>query len=462
MQNWSCGYYLLYFAPFAPIFVVHRMWVAGKLKDAATWLSLVGAAIVTLALTLPFLLPYTEAQQRYGFERPFGEIVLFSANVWSYVTAAEPLRLWGRALRFYPHGEGETFLGFVPWVLAVVAGVGAVRAAAAAPTRAPSRLAMRVLTWLLLAAVLVQGVAVLSAVVFGGFDTKIFGLAFRARTPVRLLDPVRGRRRAPADRLAARAPGLRPAVPIAGRCSSPAPRSWPCGCRSVRCRRPATSTVSGFGLYGVLYTYVPGFNGVRVPARYAMIAGLFLAAVAGFGAAEVMKWKRGALIVAVAGVLALLEGAAVPLDLNHAWAQNEAMPPSRVFPAAQAPPVYARVAALPDGAVITELPFGDAAWEIRYVYYSAAHWKPITNGYSGSFPPAYKRRVARLQAVGHRARRRVGRPARVGDHARRRPRRGVRQARTMPRCSGSGSSPTARPSSDASRMAIRSTTSVRR
>ena len=30
------------------------------------------------------------------------------------------------------------------------------------------------------------------------------------------------------------------------------------------------------------------------------------------------------------------------------------------------------------------------AWEIRYVYYAAVHWKPITNGYSGSFPPKYK------------------------------------------------------------------------
>ena len=28
---------------------------------------------------------------------------------------------------------------------------------------------------------------------------------------------------------------------------------------------PATARVSGFGLYGVLYDYVPGFNGVRVP-----------------------------------------------------------------------------------------------------------------------------------------------------------------------------------------------------
>ena len=40
---------------------------------------------------------------------------------------------------------------------------------------------------------------------------------------------------------------------------------------------------SGYGLR-LLYDYVPGFNGVRVPARYAMIAGLFLAVLAGYGA----------------------------------------------------------------------------------------------------------------------------------------------------------------------------------
>ena len=48
---------------------------------------------------------------------------------------------------------------------------------------------------------------------------------------------------------------------------------------------------------------------------------------------------------------------------------------------------------------ITEFPFGDAAWEIRYVYYAVAHSKPITNGYSGAFPPRYKERVARLQRI---------------------------------------------------------------
>ncbi len=87
------------------------------------------------------------------------------------------------------------------------------------------------------------------------------------------------------------------------------------------------------------------------------------------------------------------------MEINRTWNQNEAMPPARVMPYADAPPVYARVAALPAGTAITEFPFGDAAWEIRYVYYAAAHWKPITNGYSGSFPPRYKERVARLQRI---------------------------------------------------------------
>ena len=33
MQNWTCGYYLLYFAPFVPLFVLHRMWTFGTLAQ---------------------------------------------------------------------------------------------------------------------------------------------------------------------------------------------------------------------------------------------------------------------------------------------------------------------------------------------------------------------------------------------------------------------------------------------
>jgi hypothetical protein len=392
MQNWSCGYYLLYFAPFVPLFIVHRIWTQEKLKDIRIWASLAGAAVTTLALTLPFLFPYQEAKQLFGIERPFGEVVQFSANVWSYITASENLKLFGKMLRFYPHGEGETFLGFVPWLLASVAVASLVRSAFKRDSFVSS-----VSPWLtyvsafLLLAVITQLIAVMSVVLFGGFDFWFIS----ARTPQRLIMQfvialalllgVSPRARIESARMV-RSPiffALTATVLAIWLSLGPLPYA-------------GESRVSGFGLYGLLYDYVPGFNGVRVPARYAMIAGLFLAILAGYGAKKIASNMA---IAAIVASLILIEGAAIPMEMNRTWNQNEAVPPARVMKYSLAPPVYARVAALPSGTAITEFPFGDAAWEIRYTYYAAAHWKPITNGYSGSFPPRYTQRVARLRQI---------------------------------------------------------------
>ena len=411
LQNWSCGYYLLYFAPFAPLFAIHRMWALRQLGDVRLWAGLGGAAGVTLMLTLPFLLPYTQAQQLFGFARPFAEVVQFSANVWSYVTASESVRLFGSSLRYYTRPEGETFLGIVPWLLALVAMIAlwsATGSDATTPAQTPPWW-RRAVIWLLAIAVVAQLLALVSAVIFGGFNIDVFGLSIRARTPERLM-----------WQFAAVALALLVASPRARSAAARSSRS-PLMFFAVATLlamwlslgplpKAGDSPVSGFGLYGVLYEYVPGFNGVRVPARYAMLAGLFLAVMAGYGVAVITR-RAGTLVpasLAVVGLAILVEGAAIPIDLNRTWAQNEAMPPARVYPASAlghstvgdgVPPVYARVAALPAGSAITEFPFGDAAWEIRYVYYAASHWKPITNGYSGSFPPEYSARVARLRNV---------------------------------------------------------------
>jgi len=392
MQNWSCGYYLLYFAPFVALFVLHRMWTEGVWRDVKVWTALTASAAATVALTLPFLLPYRDVQQRFGLERSLGEVVNFSANVWSYVTASQNIWLWGRVLRFYERPEGEAFLGFIPWLLAFVA-----LAAVLAQTRSPQPDAPR-LRWLkilLLIVVVTQSIAMISAVMFGGFDLRAFGLQVRARTVSRLfaqfaiaagmllyLSP---RLRGQAARLT-RAPAvfcLFAAVLAMWLSLGPRPAA-------------GDSMVSGFGLYGVLYESVPGFNGLRVPARLAMVAGLFLAILAGYGATIV---NPGDVSVRVLCFLIALEGFAVPIEINRTWATQQAMPPARVFPHSSAPEVYRRIAALPRGSVITEFPFGDGAWEIRYTFYAAAHWKPITNGYSGAFPPRYKERVARLMRV---------------------------------------------------------------
>ena len=160
--------------------------------------------------------------------------------------------------------------------------------------------------------------------------------------------------------------------------------------------------VSGFGLYDVLYTYVPGFTGVRVPARYAMVAGLFLAIAAGFGAARLRAANVGApSLWSLAAVLIIADGAAMPLAVNHTWAINEATPPARVYPRDLAPRIYQDLAAhVRHDVVIAEFPFGDPAWEIRAVYYAAVHGKRVLNGYSGAFPPGYLRRVAALRRFG--------------------------------------------------------------
>lgn len=405
LQNWSCGYYLLYFAPFVPLFLLHRMWTERTLADIRIWAGLVGAAAATLALTLPFLFPYSEAQDLFGFERTFGEVVLYSANVWSYITASENLTLFGNMLRYYPHGEGETFLGFTPWLLALIALSSTVLRRAFSKEASVSSVPLwrTSVSGVLAVVVATQLIALLSVFMFGGFELG----PISARTPQRLLMQflislalllaISPRARVESVRL------LRSPVVFASAATllamwlslGPIPKA-------------GDSLVSGLGLYNVLYDYIPGFNGVRAPARYAMIAGLFLAVLAGFGASIVAKSsspkrafarRRTTLVLATTAILVLAEGAAIPMEINRAWNQNEAMPPARVHPTkhASVPPVYQRIAQLPAGTAITEFPFGDGAWEIRYTYYAASHWKPITNGYSGNFPPSYSERLVRFR-----------------------------------------------------------------
>jgi len=118
MQNWSCGYYLIFFAPFVPVFVMHQMWTSGHLRDWRMWLAFAVGGGVVAAGTWPFLAQYLEVQRVHGFERPAGEVIRYSADVYSYFTAPEALRAWGGAMQAYPKPEGELFFGVVPWLFA--------------------------------------------------------------------------------------------------------------------------------------------------------------------------------------------------------------------------------------------------------------------------------------------------------------------------------------------------------
>src|SRR5687768_11858182 len=68
-QNLSCGYYLLYFSPFAAAYVLSEMAVRGLQRSWRVWAQLSFAAVVVLAVTVPFLLPYAALRQEMRVER---------------------------------------------------------------------------------------------------------------------------------------------------------------------------------------------------------------------------------------------------------------------------------------------------------------------------------------------------------------------------------------------------------
>src|SRR5438552_10513590 len=70
-----------------------------------------------------------------------------------------------------------------------------------------------------------------------------------------------------------------------------------------------------YGLYRLLYQHVPGFDGLRVPARMAMPAGLFLSVLAGIGADELWRRTRRGAVLVLLGVLFLVEADAAPLPV---------------------------------------------------------------------------------------------------------------------------------------------------
>lgn len=130
--------------------------------------------------------------------------------------------------------------------------------------------------------------------------------------------------------------------------------------------------------YLALYHVVPGWSGMRVPARFVFLAVLAAAPLAAIGMMKVVevagRWSPRAPAVAAMATLAvfLLELGAKPL-------------PTAVAPTGPAvPPVYRWLAAARPGPIV-ELPF-ETASDQRYLYLSTVHWLPLVNGRSGFVP----------------------------------------------------------------------------
>jgi hypothetical protein len=120
-----------------------------------------------------------------------------------------------------------------------------------------------------------------------------------------------------------------------------------------------------------LLTYLPGFNGLRAPARFAMLAVLCLAVAASLAFHRLVpsrpRWRRTFAVAVVAGLS--IDGWMRPMPL--------APPPGRAI--------------LPEipNSLVVELPVDEGSVSTAAMYRAMSHGRPLINGYSGHRPPHY-------------------------------------------------------------------------
>jgi len=404
-QNLSCGYYLLYFSPFVAAYVLWEMWRGDRLRDRRTWIDLTGAAVVVVAVTIPFAIPYMRVTEQLQLSRSLTEVTRLSADVYSYATASEVERLWGQRLAdVFPKAEGELFPGIVAVLLAFIGlvwGEPYHRPANPIGFARPPVNNRRWRAWLAPAlgvVAVIHAVAAFVAIVLRRvtlslwlFDVRLGNvtqLLLRAALSYALmlaLSPAARRRTVAffrsrgffvAGLLAAAWLSLGPAPQVLGR---PLDLASP---------------------YRFLWDYVPGFEGLRVPARFAMIVVFMLAVLGGYGAAAIARRRRGALLLGALAAAFLFEAGAAPFIVNGATpVRGFNSPEARLYPGDRAPAVYKAVAQIPPDAVVAELPIGQTDFDLRAMFYSTTHWRSLLNGYSGFFPVHYGRLTFALSEI---------------------------------------------------------------
>lgn len=141
--------------------------------------------------------------------------------------------------------------------------------------------------------------------------------------------------------------------------------------------------------YRLLHRYVPGFNGIRVTSRLAVVTLLAGAMLAAWGfhalASRMRAWRPAAAMALSIAVPAVM---LVEAQVDLPWARLPR-------PASQLA-VYRALDELPPGAAV-ELPMADprvdgAQWafvESPRMVYATIDWHPRVNGYSGFIPPDY-------------------------------------------------------------------------
>ena len=356
LQSLACGYYLFYLSVLLGLwllwFAVGRMRWLDFAKIIVAW----GVAAIAYA---PIAWGYMQYQRAYGLRRWPDEIESFSADVASLLSASGNLYVWGW-LNVFDRPESNLFPGAA---LIVVLAAGVIMAWSAAAHETVRRLrAARIL--LALAAVFALVAA--SPWWFGAWKLEVAG--------IRLLSV--GTPRKPfsvALLLAIVALAMHPSIRAGWRRRSAlafytiaAVVMW------IFSLGPSPTLMGKPLVYKAPYAWlmlVPGVEGVRVPARFWVLASMCLAVAGALAVRHVVaRWPRARpAFVAVFCALLLIE----------AWPEPIRLP----APPAARPALTRAVARL-------DLPLGPVP-DVKALYRAIEHERPLFNGYSGYFAPHY-------------------------------------------------------------------------
>ena len=409
MQNWSCGYYLIFFAPFVVArSSCIRSWRPGACATGACGWRCGAAAVVVASGRGRSWRCTSKRSACTASSGRSAKCCRFSADVYSYFTAPESAATVGSRFCGRIREAGRRA---VSWVCAVVllAGCRWSRGPAkaepydAACGRTPIASDSQWLAARLVIASLHRSFSLPASSASsstGGFVTSIAGIPIRATNAATRLST--GSHSLAASGICSRSPGA--ATACARRVSSPLRLAFVLLVLAIWLSlgplpQSRASAAQGLGLYGVLLRLRAR---LRRPARAGALRddrrAVSVDRCAGYGVAALAAPTRRARSSSLASVAAsfLIEAAFAPMPRqSDVGRRRRAAAGARRTRAHARPRSIGSSPHLPDGTVVAEFPFGDPAWELRYVYYSTVHWKRLVNGYSGGFPRGYKVRVAR-------------------------------------------------------------------
>jgi hypothetical protein len=350
-------------------------------------LPLLAAFAAGVAVMAVFLQPYSEASELYGSLRSRANTEFYSATFSDWLVSPVRNQTWGELLNG-PHAQPERalFPGLLAFLLTAVAILlppwkrppAAEGPIPQVPARRPTRIALRVLDWAIVLSfgLTLVGAGAATPLEAEAGDIRLFSLS-TATGPMILLVVLA------VIRLLIRFPAVwggdqgATLTSFFARSRFPFP-FWLAALLLV------AGIVGSLGLnaffHDFLYEASSVFRGIRVPARWAMIAYLgfsMMAAYATLALSRVRPGRRsGAAVAALLSLALLLELRAAPI-LWHVGT-------------GRTPAVYRWLAGQQIPGSVFEYPF-DFAHDYGYLLHSMRHRKRLANGISGAVPPSHSR-----------------------------------------------------------------------